>query len=195
MRHVATSTARGGPGVGTARASPRGWVRNGSRADGRGGEEPPRPDHPPLRPTDPRRGSPVQAAAALVGAVFLLVGVLGFIPGITTSYDGLEAAGHESHAELLGIFQVSVLHNVVHLLFGVAGLALARTAGGARSFLIGGGVVYLVLWLYGLLVDKQSQANFVPLNTADDWLHFVLGVGMIALGVVLGKRSRTTLSS
>ena len=139
-------------------------------------------------------GSPVQAASALVGAVFLLVGVLGFIPGITTPYDGLEAAGHESHAELLGIFQVSVLHNVVHLLFGVAGLALARTASTARSFLIGGGAVYLVLWLYGLVVDKSSQANFVPLNTADNWLHFVLGLGMIALGVVLGKRARGSVT-
>ena len=133
--------------------------------------------------------SPVQAAAALVGMVFLLVGILGFIPGITTNYDGLEAAGHESHAELLGIFQVSVLHNVVHLLFGAAGLAMARTASSAKAFLIGGGAVYLVLWLYGLLVDKASQANFVPLNTADDWLHFVLGVGMIGLGLLLGRRT------
>ena len=136
-----------------------------------------------------RQGSPVQAASVLVGATFLLVGVLGFVPGITTGTDELHAAGHESHAELLGIFQVSVLHNVVHLLFGAAGIALARTASGARAFLVGGGAVYLVLWLYGLVVDKSSQANFVPLNTADDWLHFVLGLGMIALGVVLGRRA------
>lgn len=135
-------------------------------------------------------GSPVQAASALVGAVFLVVGVLGFIPGITTPYDGMEAAGHESRAELLGIFQVSILHNVVHLLFGVAGIALARTASSGRAFLIGGGAIYLVLWLYGLLIDKSSQANFVPLNTADDWLHFVLGAAMVALGVILGRRTR-----
>src|SRR5688572_11985272 len=145
-----------------------------------------------LRSTSTAKGSPVQAAAVLVGAVFLLVGVLGFIPGITTGYDSLEAAGHESHAKLLGIFQVSVLHNIVHLLFGVAGIALARTAASARTFLVGGGAVYLVLWLYGLVVDQTSQANFVPVNTADDWLHFVLGVGMIALGVVLAKRPGTT---
>jgi hypothetical protein len=138
------------------------------------------------------KGSPVQAAAALVGAVFLLVGVLGFIPGITTDYDSLRAAGHESHAELLGIFQVSVLHNIVHLLFGVAGLALSRAAGPARTYLVGGGAIYLVLWLYGLVIDKTSEANFVPLNAADDWLHFVLGVGMVALGVVLGRRPGTT---
>jgi hypothetical protein len=139
------------------------------------------------------RRTPVQAAAALVGAVFLLVGILGFIPGITTDYDSLTAAGHESHAELLGIFQVSVLHNVVHLLFGVAGLALARRASSARTFLIAGGAVYLVLWLYGLLVDQTSSANFVPVNTADNWLHLFLGIGMVALGLALTRdRRRTT---
>ena len=145
-----------------------------------------------LRSRSTASGTPVQAAAALVGAVFLLVGVLGFIPGITTDSGSLEAAGHESHAELLGIFQVSVLHNVVHLLFGVAGIALARRPASARAFLLGGGAVYLVLFVYGLVVDKDSQANFVPLNSADNWLHLVLGIGMIALGVVLAKRPGTT---
>ena len=145
-----------------------------------------------LRSRSTASGTPVQAAAALVGVAFLLVGVLGFIPGITTDRGGLEAAGHESHAELFGIFQVSVLHNVVHLLFGAAGIALARRPSSGRAFLVGGGATYLLLFLYGLVVDKDSQANFVPLNRADDWLHLVLGAGMIALGVVLAKRSGTT---
>jgi hypothetical protein len=133
--------------------------------------------------------SPMQMAATIVAVVFLAVGILGFIPGITTDYGSMQFAGHESEAMLLGIFQVSILHNVVHLLFGVAGLALARSFGGARAFLVGGGAIYLVLWIYGLLIDKASAANFVPLNTADDWLHFVLGAGMVALGVILGRRS------
>jgi hypothetical protein len=133
----------------------------------------------------------IQKAAAAVGAVFLLVGILGFIPGITTAYGTMEVAGHGSDAMLVGVFAVSVLHNLVHLLFGVAGLAMARTWNGARSYLIGGGAIYLVLWLYGLLIDKNTAANFVPVNTADDWLHFLLGAGMIALGVVLGKRAPT----
>ena len=136
--------------------------------------------------------STLQTAAAAVGAVFLLVGVLGFVPGITTDYDSMEFAGHESGALLLGIFEVSVLHNIVHLLFGVAGLALARSWSGARAFLLGGGAIYLVLWIYGLLIDQESAANFVPLNDADNWLHFLLGAGMLGLGVLLGKRDRST---
>lgn len=129
----------------------------------------------------------MQTAAAVVGAVFLLVGVAGFIPGVTTDYDTMEFAGHESEAMLLGIFQVSVLHNIVHLLFGAAGLAMARAWSTARGYLIGGGIVYGVLWIYGLVVDHEHQANFVPLNSADDWLHFVLAALMIGLGVFLGR--------
>lgn len=135
--------------------------------------------------------TPVQTAALAVGVVFLLVGILGFVPGITTNYDTMTFAGHESGALLLGIFGVSILHNIVHLLFGVAGVAMARTVGAARSYLIGGGIIYLVLWLYGLVIDKDSSANFVPVNSADDWLHFVLGAAMIALGFLLTRRTTT----
>ncbi len=134
-----------------------------------------------------RDRSPLQIAALLVGAVFLLVGIAGFIPGITTNYDALAFAGPDSEAELLGLFQVSILHNIVHLLLGVVGLALARTWESARLYLIGGGALYLVLWVYGVVVDQASNANFVPVNTADNWLHFVLGAGMVALGLVLGR--------
>jgi hypothetical protein len=131
----------------------------------------------------------VQTAALVVAAVFVLVGVLGFIPGITSDYSALSFAGHHSQAKLLGVFQVSILHNIVHLLFGVAGFLLARTVSGARMYLIGGGAVYLVLWLYGLIVGQNSAANFVPVNSADDWLHLILGLGMIALGLVLSPRA------
>jgi Domain of unknown function (DUF4383) len=128
--------------------------------------------------------TPVQNVARLVGIVFLLVGVAGFIPGVTTNlYDGLEFAGEDSTAELLGIFQVSVLHNIVHGLFGIAGLALAATAAGARTFLVGGGAIYVGLWLLGLV----GGADWIPANDADDWLHLLLGAGMIGLGVLLTR--------
>ena len=120
-----------------------------------------------------------QTLAMVFGIAFLATGILGFIPGITTNYDDMTFAGNESGAELLGIFQVSILHNIVHLLFGVAGLALARTWEGARTYLLGGGVIYLVLFVYGLLVSSTSDANFVPVNTADNWLHLLLGLGLL----------------
>jgi hypothetical protein len=130
-----------------------------------------------------RDRAPVQLFATLVGATFLLVGIAGFIPGITSHlYGGLDFAGHNSDAEIFHVFQTSWLHNIVHLAFGIAGLALAATWAGARTYLIGGGIIYLALWLYGIIVGPDSGANFVPMNTADDWLHFVLGLGMIALG-------------
>ena len=132
-------------------------------------------------------GTPVQNVTRLVGIVFLLVGIAGFIPGITTNlYDGLEFAGNDGNAELLGIFKVSILHNLVHGLFGIAGLALAKTASGARTFLVGGGAIYVVLWLLGIL----GGADWIPSNSADDWLHLVLGIALIGLGVAL-TRDRT----
>jgi hypothetical protein len=130
-----------------------------------------------------RDRTPAQLLTTLIAATFVLVGVLGFIPGITSHlYGGLDFAGHNSQAKLLHIFQVSWLHNIVHIAFGLVGFALARTWETARLYLIGGGVVYLVLWLYGLMIGMSSGANFVPFNTADNWLHFVLGVAMIGLG-------------
>ncbi len=138
------------------------------------------------------RGRPLAQLAALVLAVvFLLIGVLGFIPGITTDYYDLRFAGHHSEAKLFGVFQVSVLHNLVHLAYGVVGLVLARTMAGVRLFLIGGGAVYLVLWIYGLAVVGRGSANFIPVNNADNYLHLLLAIGMLALGLLLSKRAGT----
>ena len=122
--------------------------------------------------------------ALIVGAVFLLVGVLGFIPGITTDYSDMTFASHDGDTALLGIFDVNILHNAVHILFGLAGLAAARNFATARTFLVGGGVVYLVVWLYGILIDRDSGANIINLNSADNALHLALGAGMIGLGLI-----------
>ena len=129
----------------------------------------------------------VQNVARLVGIVFLLVGIAGFTRGLTTNlYEGLEFAGNDGTAELLGIFQVSVLHNIVHGLFGLAGLALAATPSGARTYLIGGGAIYLALFAIGII----GGGDWIPVNDADNWLHLLLGAGMIGLGVLTTRESR-----
>ncbi len=133
----------------------------------------------------------VQGAAVLVAAAFLAVAIAGFIPGLTTHLDQLHWA-HGSRSELFGVFEVSVVHNLVHLGFGVAGLALASTFARARAYLIGGGLIFLGLWVYGLLIDPSGPRNILPLNNADNWLHFAIGVVMTLLGVTLAGTKTPT---
>ena len=136
----------------------------------------------------------MQKFAALMGAAFLAAGIGGFIPGITTNYDELEFAGRESGAKLLGLFQVSILHNIVHLLFAVGLLAAARYSW-SRLYLLGGGIGYLAVTLYGALVDRDSDANFLPINNADNLLHLGLSLAMIALGVIAMRRTEGALGT
>ncbi len=119
-----------------------------------------------------------QKLALLFGATFLLVGILGFIPGITSDYGDMAFAGEGSDAKLLGIFEVSILHNIVHMLFGV-GILMARTHESAKNYLLWGGVLYAILFLYGLFVGDDDSANFVPMNNADDVLHAILAAGLL----------------
>ncbi|MFB9236454.1 DUF4383 domain-containing protein [Plantactinospora siamensis] len=137
-----------------------------------------------------RRGTPSRLTSG-IGGLFVAFGALGFLPGVTSDFGELGLAGHGSGALLLGAFQVSVLLNVLHIGFGALGLVLARTAAGSRLFLLGGGACYLGLWLFGVAVGADTPANIVPLNGGDDWLHALVGGGMLALGA-LTTRSRPT---
>ena len=141
------------------------------------------------------RRTNAQRASWYFGLVFIVIGVLGFVPGITGNYEALYFSGYTSEAVLLGVFQVSILHNIVHLLFGFLGLIMARTHSLARIYLIGGGIVYLLLFIYGLIVPHHSESNFVPVNTADNWLHLILAVVMVGLGLIFGNRPATGRTS
>lgn len=128
-----------------------------------------------------------QGAAVAIAALFLAVGVAGFVPGLTSHVHRLPWWGHhpDGHgAQLLGAFDTSVAHNLMHLAFGVAGLLAARTFAGARWYLIIGGLIYLALWLYGTFSSTPREA--LPLNGSDNWLHFAIGVVMVILGLTLG---------
>jgi Domain of unknown function (DUF4383) len=125
----------------------------------------------------------LQVLAMWTGATLLLIGIFGFIPGVTSNYSDIAFAGRGSGLELLGIFRTSILETLLYLASGIAGLVIARTHAGARRFLIGGGVGYLALWLLGLLHD----GGWIPLNSADNWLHLAVGVGLLALGLAFAQ--------
>ena len=118
----------------------------------------------------------IQSAAFAVGIVFLLVGILGFVPGITSQYDQMRLAGHESGAMLMGMFQVSILHNLVHLLFGVWGVLAAKSVSGSLFYARAVAVSYGLLMVMGLITAGNLHTTFglVPLYGHDVWLHALL---------------------
>jgi hypothetical protein len=129
------------------------------------------------------RGSLEQAAAVLAAGVFLLLGVLGLVPGVTSHHDELRFAGGGSHAELFGLFRVSILLDLVHLALGAVGLSLARTPEGARAFLTGGAVASLGLWLLGAV----AAGSWLPVDRPDNWLHFALGCAMLGVAAAVDR--------
>lgn len=149
------------------------------------------------KPTRPKRRLytgllAVQSAAIVVSAALLLVGVAGFLPGITTKLDALQLAGNRSEARLFDVFEVSVLLNLIHVAVGIVGLALMRTYARARAYLLGGGLLFLGLWIWGLVVNPNGAANIFPVNNADNWLHLGLGVTMVVLALTLAGAKMPT---
>src|SRR5687768_10002641 len=109
--------------------------------------------------------SNAQKFARVFGAVYVLVGILGFIPAVggSTSQTG---------NELLGIFGINLLHNVVHLAVGAAFLVGSASDAGARSMCIAIGVVYLLVAILGFL-GVQFVVDLLAINAADNILHIV----------------------
>lgn len=117
----------------------------------------------------------VQRVAQVFGWVFLAVGVLGFFAsGMSMDADMATAP------RLLGLFPVNVLHNLVHVTFGVWGILAARTIGGARSYAQIAGIIYIVLAVLGFFVP--TMFGLIPIGGNDIWLHAVLGVVLAAVG-------------
>jgi len=134
----------------------------------------------------------VQGAALIVAVALTVFGVLGFVPGVTSGLAEMRWAGQQSGALLFGVFLVSVLLNTVHVVVGIAGFAGSRSYAWARAYLVAGGAIYLALWLYGILVEHGSNAHVIPLNSADNWLHGILGAVMVILAVTLAGQHDPT---
>jgi hypothetical protein len=119
--------------------------------------------------------------AMIFGIVFLIVGAGGFVPGLTM----MDMSGHAADADVtmksmfgyeLKLFPVNVLHDIVHILFGIWGLLAARTLGGARMYFRGVAIIYAVLTVMGLVPALYTTFGLIPLYGNDVWLHAVLAI-------------------
>ena len=110
----------------------------------------------------PSTRHPSQLLALAIGAVYTLVGLLGFF---VTGFDNFAA---ETDETLLG-FEVNPLHNIVHLAIGLAGLALWRRLDTARTYgwLLAAG--YGLAFVYGLFAAGNSDINFLSINGRRQW--------------------------
>jgi Domain of unknown function (DUF4383) len=129
-----------------------------------------------------RKLATAESLAGIFALAFIAGGVLGFVPGVVQEYGDLRWWKSGSGAELFGVFQTSILHNLLSIVVGVIGLAAARRPAPARAFLTGGGVLLFAIGIYGLLVDYDSDWNFIPVDRADDWLNIGLGIAMLYAG-------------
>jgi hypothetical protein len=118
----------------------------------------------------------LKKVSLVFGAAFTLIGLLGFVPGVTTT----DADGHQL---LLGLFMVDTVHNIVHLASGVLGLVAAGRENYAKLYLIGFGAVYALVTLVGFFTSPVF--GFLHVNTGDNWLHLVLAIGMLGAGIGL----------
>ena len=112
----------------------------------------------------------VQKAASVFCAVVVVVGILGFVPAFTP--DG----------QLLGIFEVNGVHNIIHLVSGVAALALSRTHKNARLYFQVFGIVYGLVTLLGVFYGDNDLLGIVAHNVADIFLHLIITAAALYFG-------------
>ena len=124
----------------------------------------------------------VKRLTMLFGAVFIVVGVLGF-----TVAGGMQMGDPASAPKLLGLFPVNLLHNVVHIAIGVWGLAAGRAYSTAVAYCKLVGFVYLALAALGFVIPDAF--GLIPIGGNDIWLHCLLGVVLVAVGFMAKEES------
>jgi hypothetical protein len=140
-----------------------------------------------MHTTVPAR-STVQIVALIFGIGFLAATIAGVLASGLTNMEADPATAPRA----LGLFPVNALHNLVHLVFGIWGLAASRSYGGARTYCIAAGAIYLVLAAVGFLFP--SGFGLVPLGGNDIWLHVLLGAPLLFFGLT-AKRPTVVVSS
>jgi hypothetical protein len=120
---------------------------------------------------------PAQVAALVVGLLLIVIGVLGFIPGVTTNLGDITFAGPWSGAHILGVFQTSVLRNAVWIFFGLIGLAVPRIRLVSTLYIVAMAGLSFTLFLYDLLFGLHGfPGNIFSSNIPDFALDFCLGL-------------------
>jgi len=134
------------------------------------------------RPDPAATRHPSQLLALAIGAVYTLVGILGFL------VTGVEDFAAETDKTLLG-FELNPLHNIVHMAIGLAGLALWRRLDSARLYgwLLAAG--YGATFVYGLLAAGNRDINFLSINGADNGLHLVSAIAGLAIALWPAQRT------
>ena len=120
-----------------------------------------------------------QVYALVIGGTLVLAGILGFF------YNASFGTGDGTERDaVLGILDVNGWHNVVHIVTGALGLAVAGSYGGARGYAIGLGAVYLLVAGLGFIAGNGDEIfNLIPVNTEDNLLHVLLGIAGLAAGL------------
>ena len=114
--------------------------------------------------------------AMIFGVVFLLVGIAGFIPPLNEPLHAGHPQVNPEGALLLGLFPVNALHNGVHILFGIWGLAASRSLGASITYARGVAIIYAVLTIAGFIPDLNTMFGMTPLYGNDIWLHALLAL-------------------
>ena len=130
--------------------------------------------------------STLRRFALVYGIVFLLVGIGGFVPGITQPHSHPDVQVTAFLGAVLGLFAVNLLHNAAHLLFGVWGLVASRSDAASRTYGRVVAIAYALLALMGLFstMNLHTAFGFVPLYGHDVWLHLLLAAGAFYFGFV-----------
>jgi Domain of unknown function (DUF4383) len=130
----------------------------------------------------------VKYFALISGISYLIAGVMGFIPGLTTAPRITpEMAGvtfTAGYGELLGLFTVNILHNIVHLIVGGAGIAAYSSLGRARLYSKVLGVFYTLLAIMGLFPLTRTTLGLIPIFGNDIWLHGLTAAIAIYFGFI-----------
>jgi uncharacterized protein DUF4383 len=127
--------------------------------------------------------SPARLYCVVVGTVLVVVGIIGFFYNGHFGSDG-DVFGHDTSVKVFGILAVNGWHNVFHLVTGALALLVAGYA--ARVYAFGLGLLYITVAIWGFILGSgDAILTVVPINTADNVLHLVLGV----LGVLAGLAS------